>query len=364
MCVSPGLLSTGQLVPCRKCWQCLGTKVDDWVGRCIAESKTAVATNFVTLTYGQDDNYEGVDNPRAAVLTYSDVQKFFKRLRKNGFPMRYFCVGEYGTLKGRAHWHIIIFWLNRVPTFNLDVRENSPFWIEDGKADEKKPLGFVRWEKCSHAAIRYCCKYMQKAAEDETAQAFIRMSKKPPLGGEYFRRRALEMVRQHLAPQDLYYSWPDVTDTNGKVIKFMLRATSAYQFIENYTNLWKMIHLNDRWPSSELVDDWMDKKTRGEIESEYDDVRELERLHGKPFKVKVRFPYIPPPGGGEPQWSESHQTYFVWDGGTRWWWSYNEDGNRSWMLKIVSERGADRNVESAIVRQRFEEQRQQRPIRS
>lgn len=347
MCISPGILSTGQAVPCRKCWQCLETKVDDWVGRCIAESKTAIATNFVTLTYGRDDNYEGEDSPRAAVLTYSDVQKFFKLLRKNGYPMRYFCVGEYGSLKGRAHWHIIIFWTKRVPKFKLDARIDDPHWKH----------GFVRWETCSHAAIRYCCKYITKAVGDETAQAFIRMSKKPPLGGEYFQRRALEHVKQGLSPQDLFYSWSDVRNTQGKVIKFRLRNVSAEMYVEHFVKMWRLLNGNDHWPSSELVQDYLDKKIRDELSKDYDEATELKRLADKPFKQKVRFPYIPAPGGGEPQWSEKFNSYFVWDGGERWFWSYNEDGERQWMRTIVSESGAERRVESAIVRERFEEKR-------
>lgn len=363
MCVSPGLLSTGELIPCRKCWQCKETKIDDWVGRCIAESKTAKATNFVTLTYGMDDNYEGVDAPRSAVLTYSDVQKFFKRLRKAGYPMRYFCVGEYGSLKGRSHWHIIVFWLRKVPKFNLDVREHSPFWIYDGKAETKVPIGWVKWETCSHPAIRYCCKYIVKALDDTSAQAMLRMSKKPPLGAEYFRLRAIQHVEQGLSPQDLFYSWPEVKNLEGKVIRFRLHAKSADLFIEHFVNYWRMIKHNDMWPTSQLVEDWLDKKTRDEIAIEYDEDEERERLMDKPFKQKVAFPYLPSPGGGEPQWSEQFNSYVVWDGGERWFWSYGNEGERSWQKVIVSEKSAERRVESAIVREMFEQQRRDKTDR-
>ena len=103
------MLDDGTIIGCRYCSQCIGRSVDDWTGRCIAESIFAVAPYFVGLTYGRDEN-GSEDHIRARLLTYSDVQKYMKRLRASGYCPRYFCVGEYGSTKGRAHWHLIIFW--------------------------------------------------------------------------------------------------------------------------------------------------------------------------------------------------------------------------------------------------------------
>ncbi|WP_221724636.1 hypothetical protein, partial [Ochrobactrum sp. SFR4] len=63
------------------------TKIDDWVGRCVAENKTAIAAHSISLTYGRDEN-DSVDHLHAAWLTYSDVQKYFKRLRKAKYKFR------------------------------------------------------------------------------------------------------------------------------------------------------------------------------------------------------------------------------------------------------------------------------------
>ena len=130
MCISPNTLSDGTQVACRNCWQCRADRINDWVGRCIAESKTAVASHAITLTYGrvhlstENDAYGDAEHPRAAVLTYSDVQKYFKLLRRHGYPLRYFAVGEYGSLKGRAHWHIIAFWQDKAPPHELNTRRS------------------------------------------------------------------------------------------------------------------------------------------------------------------------------------------------------------------------------------------------
>ena len=81
MCKAPTVLADGTETECRLCWQCRDRKITDWVGRCIAESKTAVGSHAVTLTYGVDA-YGSTDHARTAVLTYSDVQKYLKKWRQ------------------------------------------------------------------------------------------------------------------------------------------------------------------------------------------------------------------------------------------------------------------------------------------
>ena len=126
MCLNPILLPNGQEVACHQCWQCVRRRIDDWQGRCIAESLTSRAAHVVTLTYGRDRRYGAADHLQAAVLTYSDVQRFLKHLRGYGdraakkHPVRYFCCGEYGHMKGRAHWHCLLFWQGEVPDIELD----------------------------------------------------------------------------------------------------------------------------------------------------------------------------------------------------------------------------------------------------
>lgn len=61
------------------------------------------------------------DDGRVGVLVYSDVQRFFKRLRSRLYripyvkatlaekPLYYFCSGEYGETYSRPHWHILLY---------------------------------------------------------------------------------------------------------------------------------------------------------------------------------------------------------------------------------------------------------------
>lgn len=244
MCQAPNQLPDGTFVACRNCTQCKARKVTDWVGRCIAESKTALASHSVTLTYGRDENDEA-DHIRAAVLTYSDVQKWFKRLRRRRlvdgkwvtYPCRYFVCGEYGSTKGRAHWHAIIYWLERVPPLELEANivqaeweHGHSFWkaLDDGYAVS------------TAQAVRYVCKYLQKDADDLEAQGLLRMSKKPPLGAAWFRQLAQRYIDQGVSPQTLHYQHPGVDDRHGQPVKFYLHPASASAsiFLEAYVAGW------------------------------------------------------------------------------------------------------------------------------
>ena len=264
MCLEPTKISDVGFVACRKCWQCQERKVDDWVGRNIAESKTAKAAHVVTLTYGEDLAVGAIDHLRAAVLTYSDVQKYLKLLRFNGFPVRYFVVGEYGSKKGRAHWHIILYWQDKIPEHKL--RENF--------AERHWPHGWSYWDKMTPEAIRYACKYLTKELGDNARQAFGPMpSKKPPLGDAYFRDLARQYVEAGLSPQHLFYHFPEVRrvpqGTRGKTakqfreaakpIQFLMRGQTAENFLRYFVEGWRERYQDDP-PASEVVWDYIDRE--------------------------------------------------------------------------------------------------------
>lgn len=268
MCINPQYLADGTAIGCRKCWQCKAHKIVDWSGRCIAESLVSTKSSAVTLTYGRELNDAGEqvgssDHERIAVLTYSDVQKYFKRLRKSGFRFSYLVTGEYGSLKGRAHWHVIFYWRGKVPFHRL----YDEFFME-----KHWPHGFSFWKPVNPTTVAYNCKYVQKDLDDAEAQGRLSMSKKPPLGYEYFAQRAQRYVDQRLAPQDLRYSFPGVKDKEGELIKFYLHNRSAELFLQEYLIRWRGLprpfgshgpcRFTGRpwaYPSSQLVEEYEDK---------------------------------------------------------------------------------------------------------
>ena len=120
-------------------------------------------------------------------LNKSDLQKFFKRLRKlSSSRIRYYACGEYGGKGWRPHYHIIL--------FNSDAEHVARAWSLDGK-----PLGDVHYGTVTEASVGYTLKYITKAPRipvhinDDREREFSLMSK--GLGSNYLTDR---MVDYHL----------------------------------------------------------------------------------------------------------------------------------------------------------------------
>ena len=90
------------VVPCGKCIACLHNKRSDWQFRLRQEHKASKSSMFVTLTYRRKFLPEG------GSLSKRDLQLFLKRLRKKdeSVKIRYYAVGEYGSQRKRAHYHL------------------------------------------------------------------------------------------------------------------------------------------------------------------------------------------------------------------------------------------------------------------
>jgi hypothetical protein len=282
------MLDDGTIIGCRYCSQCVGRSVDDWTGRCIAESIFAVAPYFLSLTYGRDEN-GSEDHIRARLLTYSDIQKLMKRFRASGYHPRYFCVGEYGSAKGRAHWHVLIFWrdnsaeiakriehnemvrakLKRGKTLNVPEGPVPPHQpsTRDNQVrhmQEHWPAGFSTWEKLgvkpedTAAAVRYVCKYLNKDIGGEEKQAICRMSKVPLLGADWLHHRAALHVEAGFSPRDLKYEFPGVNRSNGQRVQFMLRPGSAAAklFCQSFVDQWAEAYPGVHVPPGEMIEEF------------------------------------------------------------------------------------------------------------
>lgn len=381
MCLAPSILNDGTQVACRECWQCRQDRVNNWVGRCIAETRTAVAAHAVTLTYGRDDNVESETygeamHEKAAVLTYSDVQKFIKLLRKHGFPARYFVAGEYGSRKGRAHWHIILFWQEKVPPgivlqknwwfARLDPKTGKQAVLQNGKPAWFWPHGHTFWESPTMEHFRYNTKYVLKqvgAGADE-AQGKQVGSKEPPLGAPYFAQLARRYAEQSLAPQDATYSFPEAVRKNGERIAFRLAGASKDRFIAAYVDAWRALHGDKEMPASEMVEKWVEKGwtkplTREELRlrrSLYRPVRELNETDRHKLAAIVRrdagrqlseAEWLGLVGGSEVKWDEVLSTFVYKLDGKRWLWRLNSEGFMEWQESAKHARSIDRPSQKA-----------------
>lgn len=149
----------GLNVPCGKCLNCRIKKRKEWSLRMLHELDYHKDSSFITLTY--DNNHM----PENKTLVKSDLQKFFKRLRKNlgDRKIKYFACGEYGEpsrviQKGlykyvsegeRPHYHCIIFGLSIRPEDQLIVNSS---WR----------LGNVDFGLAEPDSINYVAQYIDK----------------------------------------------------------------------------------------------------------------------------------------------------------------------------------------------------------
>lgn len=348
MCTAPNSLSDGQSVACRKCWQCLEHRVDNWVGRCIAESKTTVGPSvFITLTYGRDE-HGNESHARAAILTYSDVQKYFKQLRNRGLKFRYLVAGEIGAKKGRTHWHIIVFFQKALPdgfwdygcnSWHRAKREDPVFvpvvWFQ--KFNEPCwPHGFSQWDRLhmgrTKGGVRYACKYIHKDVDDVAAQSKLCMSKAPPLGAYYFEQRAQRFVDEGISPQDPFYAFPDEARrvSDGKPIRFRLAGKSAELFAQHFIDKWRAQRPGRHWPHSEFIEEYEDRATRAEWD------RESEALEERIRPIR-RWAFDPPIGYADKDIHASEHGPMVKTPDGPIWYGPDENGVRAWRSEIPSE---------------------------
>ena len=144
-----------------RCGMCNGCKFDharDWAIRCYHESQMHRESHAVTLTYREEQL------PPHGTLCKRDLQLFFKRLRKRlaaefNLGIRYFAAGEYGTKKGRPHYHLIIFgWM---PGQRVLVRRSAkghPQYYSK-ILDEAWQKGDALWSDFDQSMARYIAHY-------------------------------------------------------------------------------------------------------------------------------------------------------------------------------------------------------------
>lgn len=163
----------GRVLPCGKCIMCRKGKVNEWAYRLCLEKSIWKDASFVTLTYNEENL------PENGLLVKSDLQKFFKRLRKH-IDVRYFACGEYGSQFSRPHYHAIIFGLSYK---NVELVEKT--W----KKGFVKVLPFQ--EKSAFYVAKYCTKSFQQ--EKEGVREFVIMSKRLALS--YYKTNLETILR-------------------------------------------------------------------------------------------------------------------------------------------------------------------------
>jgi hypothetical protein len=307
MCITPNRLDDGTEVACRKCKLCRRNRINDLVGRCIAESKFNNKTYAVTLTYAND---AGVN---AVTLVYKDVQDFLKRLRKR-YNVRYIVAGEYGTKKGRAHWHIILFFKGEYPEIKENVRVNWKYW----------PYGFSYFQQPDWKGFQYVLKYVLKDTDLDSADSHLAMSKKPPLGHEFFMELAQTHVEQAVIPRSFKYKVGGVRKDNGTEKVFMMQGKTRENFMSAFKEGW--IEKYGKEPYSEFHEEWDERN----YTVTYTDEELIKRIHHKPVRYYEPWKsYEHESENGE--WLEMNYQgtdLIMWKRGDEDAWLYTQDGQQ------------------------------------
>ncbi|MFV1531178.1 MULTISPECIES: hypothetical protein [unclassified Phaeobacter] len=314
MCITPSFVLDAGMVACRHCWLCRKNRVNDYVGRCLAEQATSTKTVAITLTYADD-------TPNATTLIYKDFQDFMKRLRYHGYSVRYIVAGEYGSKKGRSHWHAVLFFDGKVPVevdhwdIATSLNRNTPDWraahftekycLEERFFWKYWPHGFVYFQRPEYAGYYYLLKYALKEQEGDVSLNHVSMSKKPPLGFKWFEDYAQRYVDQGLAPQDLKYSFPHVFDAKRRRREFMLQGRMREIFIDTYLAKWRD-QRSDEPPISEIVELREDEIVRNSREYT---IEEIEAMISE-WKFLIPKPHTPP---ADAFWSDEDKEFVFQD---------------------------------------------------
>ena len=159
-------------LPCGKCIQCKINHAKEWAVRCVLEALEHQSNFFITLTY--DDEHLPVDGK----LHKDELQRFFKRARKEFGSFKYLACGEYGTGgTHRPHFHIL--------AFGLDIPDQrAVLGHPKSKRFEKVwPYGAYSIDEVSYASANYVAQYsMKKIWKNADTGEFIVASNRPGIG--------------------------------------------------------------------------------------------------------------------------------------------------------------------------------------
>lgn len=153
---------------CGQCLPCRFNRRRLWTVRLLLEGQLHAVSLFATFTFSKEFY------PRDGSLQVREVQLLLKRIRDRIAPsrIRYYAVGEYGDVTGRAHYHAVLFGLE-----SPDIL--SACW----------PYGFVDVGELTEASAAYIAGYTVKKMTskrdprlDGRTPEFARMSLKPGIG--------------------------------------------------------------------------------------------------------------------------------------------------------------------------------------
>lgn len=148
-------------IPCGQCIGCRLARSAEWALRCVHEASCHEQNCFITLTYAPEHM------PQGGTLVKSHFQLFMKRFRKYIFPVKirmYYC-GEYGDLRGRPHYHALIFgydFPDKVLVRDFRRKRNAPPIYDSAILLKLWGKGKVAIGEVTHQSAGYVARYCLK----------------------------------------------------------------------------------------------------------------------------------------------------------------------------------------------------------
>jgi len=316
---------------CRKCETCVTMRQDNWTGQMRAEARFCQRVDMFTLTYGDgNDPYGTVTEDRAKQLFPPDFTGWVKRMRKSN-DFRYVVAGEHGTRKGRAHWHVALYWISEP----WRIKSDRFLW-PPGKGPAGEPVQTEWLHGYIHPKVavggrefRYITKYLTDESSTETW-----FSSSNGIGHEFMVRQWAQLhVDAGIAPRDGRYSFAEdrLLDKTGNPWQYRMHKDVAPKFAKEFVRLWDEQRRGRPYPKSDWLFEQLAKVDKG---------APLIGLARKPHD-HMRTPTttdLPPDlrGIASIRWSDPHHCYYVEcpTTGRLWWSQSGETGEWRWHGKI------------------------------
>jgi len=207
LCEKP-FIKDGVAFACGQCLPCRHKRAKVWAHRIELEATQHQANSFVTLTYTDEWVRKNEGNLRTRDLTL-----FLKRLRKGGWKIRYYAVGEYGDKTRRPHYHLALFGEGPCLRGQTDLRRSSCCARCDFIA-RTWGMGAIQSARLEPGSAAYVAGYVTKKLSDPNDfrlggrhPEFARMSKRPGIGANAIPDVADRLLR---LPPRFLASLPDV----------------------------------------------------------------------------------------------------------------------------------------------------------
>lgn len=199
-------------LPCGGCIGCKTDRATEWAKRCEHEADSWDHNSFVTLSY-TDEHL-----PSNGDLKPQDLTRFIKRLRKyanstgsrldrdRGAPPRYFACGEYGDLRGRPHYHALLFNCGFPDLVKVGTASNGEPLYESEILGDLWPFGSNRVGRACGASAAYIAQYSLKKSGSTYRSPdgalhpppFLRMSRFPVIGSAWLRQFSSDLQHGYL----------------------------------------------------------------------------------------------------------------------------------------------------------------------